>query len=179
MQNPSDRELALAAAAGRESAFKALIERHYDRIYKMAWQWTGTREAAEDIAQDVCVKLASAVRSFRAECKFTTWLYRVTYTATIDYLRMWQRRPQRETAEIIDLFGGQRAASPENDLLNRELWGKVRSLPPQQRDAVLLVYGQDLSHDEAAAILGCTGKTVSWHLHEARKRLKIQLVATG
>ena len=51
----------------------------------------------------------------------------------------------------------------------------VRALPDQQRDAVLLVYAQDFSHGEAAALMGCSEKTVSWHLHEARKRLKNQL----
>ncbi len=55
----------------------------------------------------------------------------------------------------------------------------MRRLPEQQRDAVLLVYGEDMSHAEAAAIMGCTEKTVSWHLHEARKRLKVRLGAVG
>jgi RNA polymerase sigma-70 factor (ECF subfamily) len=58
-----------------------------------------------------------------------------------------------------------------------ELWRAVRSLPDQQRDAVLLVYAQDLSHGEAAALMGCSEKTVSWRLHEARKRLRILLEA--
>ena len=52
-----------------------------------------------------------------------------------------------------------------------ELWDEVRRLPPQQRDAVILVYAEDLTHAEAAAIMGCTEKTVSWHLHEARKTI--------
>jgi RNA polymerase sigma-70 factor (ECF subfamily) len=65
----------------------------------------------------------------------------------------------------------------EVHLFHGELWDEVRRLPDQQRDAVLLVYGEDLSHAEAAAILECSEKTVSWHLHEARKRLKAKLGA--
>jgi RNA polymerase sigma-70 factor (ECF subfamily) len=67
------------------------------------------------------------------------------------------------------------APEAEDAVAGQDLWRAVRSLPPQQRDAVLLVYAEDLSHAEAALILGCTEKTVSWHLHEARKRLKIIL----
>jgi RNA polymerase sigma-70 factor, ECF subfamily len=51
----------------------------------------------------------------------------------------------------------------------------VRALPDQQRGAVLLVYGEGLSHAQAASVMACSEKTVSWHLHEARKRLKTQL----
>jgi RNA polymerase sigma-70 factor, ECF subfamily len=55
----------------------------------------------------------------------------------------------------------------------------VRRLPPQQRDAVLLVYAEDLSHAEAATVMGCAERTVSWHLHAARKRLRARLQAVG
>ena len=61
--------------------------------------------------------------------------------------------------------------------MGAQLWDQVRALPPQQRDSVLLVYAQDLSHGEAADILGCSEKTISWHLHEARKKLKATLEA--
>jgi RNA polymerase sigma factor (sigma-70 family) len=72
-----------------------------------------------------------------------------------------------------------KSRSPEDDLIGQELWREVRALPPQQRDAVLLVYGEDRSHAEAAEILGCSESTVSGHLHTARKRLKERLVAAG
>ena len=69
--------------------------------------------------------------------------------------------------------------TPEYDVIGAEIWQTVRALPAQQRDAVLLVYGEDMSHAEAAAVMGCSEKTVSWHLHEAKKRLKIQIEAVG
>ena len=53
------------------------------------------------------------------------------------------------------------------------------ALPNQQRDAVLLVYGEDMTHAEAANVMGCSEKTVSWHIHEAKKRLRILLEAVG
>jgi RNA polymerase sigma-70 factor (ECF subfamily) len=56
-----------------------------------------------------------------------------------------------------------------------EIWTAVQELSPKQRDAVMLVYSEGLDHGEAAEVLGCSESTVSWHLHEARKRLKIIL----
>jgi len=144
----NDQALAEKAAGGCRASFAALIERHYDRIYRLAWRICGSRAQAEDIAQDVCVKLATAIRTFRGDAAFSTWIWRITVTTASDRLRAANKVTVLEPS---------------------------RALPDQQRDAVLLVYGEDLSHAEAAGIMGCREKTVSWHLHEAKKRLKIQL----
>lgn len=179
----SDHALALAAAAGDEGAFVALIERHYDRFHRLAWRWCGSRTEAEDVAQDVCVKLGQAIRSWRAEAAFSTWAYRIVYTTATDRLRARQRLRLVEPSKMATLVEMRAESdtqpSAEVHILHGELWDEVRRLPPQQRDAVLLVYGEDLSHAEAATIMQCTEKTVSWHLHEARRRLKTRLEAMG
>jgi RNA polymerase sigma-70 factor, ECF subfamily len=174
-----DEALARAAAAGCRASFSALIARHYDRVYRLAWRWAGSRSEAEDIAQDVCVKLATAIKSFRGEAAFTTWLYRIAFTTATDRLRARQRIIPFAPSDMSALLDGAGADTPESNVIGAELWATVRALPDQQRDAVLLVYGEDLSHQEAAVIMGCSEKTVSWHLHEARKRLKVQLEAVG
>ena len=179
MTGEQDDELAARAAAGDRRAFAALLERHYDRIYALAWRWSGARDRAEDIAQDVCVKLAQVVGTFRGEAAFTTWLYRLAYTTTIDSLRSTQRLLPLDTSQVLALVETPDGATPEDDVMGAEIWRTVRALPGQQRDAVLLVYGEDMSHAEAAQILGCTEKTVSWHLFEARKRLKTLLDAVA
>ncbi len=174
-----DEGLARAAAGGDRQAFAALVERHYDRFFRLAWRWTGTRTEAEDIAQDVVVKLATAIRSFRGEAAFSTWVYRIAFTTATDRLRTRQRILPFAPSDMQALVDGDAMDTPTDPADGRELWAAVRALPDQQRDAVLLVYGEDLSHQAAAALLGCSEKTVSWHLHEARKRLKIKLTATG
>ena len=180
----TDETLAARAAGGCRASFGELIERHYDRIYRMAWRWSGQRDRAEDIAQDVCVKLASAVGGYRADAKFTTWLHRIAYTTMIDQRRISQRTVPVEPSEIIRLVDdGAQSQSAEEAITAadnaRELWTAVRALPPQQRDAVLLIYGEDMSHAEAALIMTCSEKTVSWHVHEAKKKLKLSLKAAG
>lgn len=172
MTDETDNELAARAAAGDRAAFACLLERHYDRLHALAWRWTGSRDRAADVAQDVCVKLASAIRTFRGDAAFSTWLYRLAYTTAIDSLRAGQRIVPLSASHVSALMELSDPVTPEDALDGQDLWAAVRALPGQQRDAVLLVYGQDLSHAEAAAIMGCTEKTVSWHVHEAKKRLK-------
>lgn len=183
MSQESDETLSKRAGEGCRASFSALLERHYDRIYRLAWRWSGSRDAAQDIAQEICVKLAGALRTYRGEAAFTTWLHRIAYTTAIDHLRVNQRTLAVEPSEIIRLVD----ASGDNpgpdsgpgEVFGQELWDAVRALPPQQRDAVLMVYGEGMTHAEAAALLECSEKTVSWHIHTAKKRLKILLEAVG
>jgi RNA polymerase sigma-70 factor (ECF subfamily) len=173
----NDQALAQKAAGGCRASFAALIERHYDRIYRLAFRLCGSRAQAEDVAQDVCVKLATAIRSFRGEAAFSTWVWRITFTTANDQLRAGQRMVPLEPSKIVTLMdaGQEHAPPPDEVVVGAEIWEAVRSLPDQQREAVLLVYGEGLSHAEAASVLGCREKTVSWHLHEAKKRLKTRL----
>jgi RNA polymerase sigma-70 factor, ECF subfamily len=175
----SDEDLAARAAGGCRASFAALIERHYDRIYRLAWRWSGSRDKAEDIAQDVCVKLAAAIRGYRGDAAFTTWLHRIAYTTAIDHLRSGQRMTAVEPSEIIRLIDSEIEYAAPDDSSGQDIWVAVLGLPPQQRDSVLLIYGEDMSHAEAATVMGCSEKTVSWHVHEAKKKLKILLKAVG
>lgn len=172
-----DEVLAERAKDGCRDSFAALIARHYDRIYRLAWRIAGSQGQAEDIAQDVCVKLAVAIRGFRGDAAFSTWIWRITYTTAADWQRAARRVTTLEPGRVVALMDAspERAPSPEDEVIGAELWTAVRALPKQQREAVLLVYGEGMSHSEAASVMGCREKTVSWHLHEARRRLKTQL----
>lgn len=171
----SSEELARRAGMGDAAAFADLVAGHYDRIFRLAWRFSGSQDRAEDIAQDVCVKLATAIKTFRGESAFSTWLFRLVYTTATDALRKTQRFTLVEPSKMQDLAETADHVTPEQQHIDGELWQAVRCLPPQQRDAITLVYGEDLSHAEAAAIMACTEKTVSWHLHEAKKRLRKML----
>lgn len=173
----TDSDLAQRAAAGDRAAFAALASRHYDRVHALAWRWSGAQGEAEDIAQETMVKMAGAIRNFRGDCAFSTWAYRIAYTTAVDHIRARSRVVALAPAQMQELAEAADCDSPEDAALGQELWRAVRALPEHQRDAVLLVYGEDMTHVEAAALMGCSEKTVSWHLHEARKRLKISLEA--
>jgi RNA polymerase sigma factor (sigma-70 family) len=159
------------AKNGDRSAFSELIEGHYDFIFRTACKWTGKRSDAEDIAQEVCIKLATAIRSFDGRSAFTSWLYRVTINMVRDMQRSTSRRGRTVDAFTLvhpeDDPGGQEEATTA-----RQLWQAVSALPDKQREAIMLVYAEDMNHADAAEIMGCKEATVSWHIHEAKKTLR-------
>ena len=165
-----DSSLIAAAQAGNRDAFASLLEKHYDRIHGLAWQLTGSRADADDVAQDVCCALVEKIGSFRGEAKFTTWLTGITWNACRDLRR--RRRSFSAFSERLAVLAGI-AAAPDGRDLHDLLWLKsaISRLKPALRDTVVLVAGQQLTHGEAAAILGIAEATVAWRMHEARRIL--------
>lgn len=168
MGRRTDDKLVTAAAAGDRQAFEALLRRHYDRVHGLAWQLTGSRADADDIAQDVCLTLVEKLASFRGEAKFTTWLAGITFNACRD-----SRRRRRSFGGMIErltvLAGISEAPSDPHDAL----WLKsaIARLKPALRDTAVLVAGQQLTHAEAAEILSVAENTVAWRMHEVRRLL--------
>ena len=168
--NDPDSALVAAACAGDREAFAALLERHYDRIHGLAWHLTGSRTDADDIAQDVCCALVEKIGSFRGEAKFTTWLCGITFNACRDW-----RRKQRSFwvfSEKLAVLAGIAAAPDGRDLYDA-IWlqSAISKLKPALRDTAVLVASQQLSHAEAASILGVAEATVAWRMHEVRRIL--------
>lgn len=164
------------ARAGNRSAFGLLIEQNYDFIHRIAWRWSGNRNDAEDIAQDVCIKLGSAIRQWRGEGLLRTWLYRMTLNAARDHLRRHAREKRKAEAYHRELLSDAPPPDAGDDDVSA-LWAAVKTLPDKTADAVLLVYGEGLNHAHAAEVLDCAEATVSWHIHDAKKRLKRMLRA--
>ena len=171
MDEVTDEALARRAAAGDRDAFAALIERYYDHIYRLGVRMmSGNAEDAADLAQDVCVALPAKLGSYRGESKFTTWLHRVVVNAANDAWRrraVWHRS-ERGAAEIEAL-----ARSGETDAECDRLW--LRQALGHLSEAlwstaVLVLSG--LSHAEAGAVLEVSESTVSWRMHEVRRRLR-------
>jgi len=165
-----DGSLVSAALAGDRAAFEELIRKHYDRIHAIAWQMTGSRADAEDVAQDVCCTLVEKIGSFRGEAKFSTWLCGIVFNACRDHHR--RRRGFQGFAQKLTVLAGLTQGPDGRDLHDR-MWieSAISRLKPAFRDTVVLVAGQQLSHAEAAEILGVTESTVSWRMHEVRKML--------
>lgn len=173
-----DETLVAGAIAGDRAAFAALVERHYDYVYRVAYRLAGNRADAEDIAQEVCVRLGRAIRGFKGAGRFTTWLYALTLNAVRDMARKGAREARKAKEYGAQaLIDGEVAEEPD-DAAGR-LWAAVRQLPDKQRDAVTLVYGEGLSHADAADVMGLAEPTVSWHVHEAKKRLKQMMASAG
>jgi RNA polymerase sigma-70 factor (ECF subfamily) len=169
----SDRELVRLAREGDSSALERLFERHYRTAYRVAYRWCGTPQDAEDVAQEAFIKVARGLSSLRESSSFTTWLYRIVVNTATDLhrrsaarIRLAEEAGRRSTTEAQAA-----AAAPSVDCDSDRAWDAVGALPQKQRTALLLVFGEGLSHREAAAVMGCPEVTVSWRIHQARKKL--------
>ncbi len=165
-----DAGLLVAAIAGDRDAFADLLRRHYDRIHGLAWHLTGSRADADDIAQDICCALVEKIGSFRGDAKVTTWLCGITFNACRDLRR--RRRSFSGLAEKLTILAGLAAAPDGRDLYDA-IWLKsaIARLKPVYRETAVLVVGQQLTHAEAAEILGVAEATVSWRMSEVRRML--------
>lgn len=166
----SDEDLALAAAGGDRAAFAALVERAYDRVFRLTFRLTGNRAEAEDLTQDICVALPGKLRGFRGEAKFSTWLYRVAVNAVHD-----ARRKAASRARAGDGWGDVERARQADaaEAVEARVWlnAAMTGLGDDLRDTVVLVL-EGLSHAEAGAALGISEGTVSWRMAEVKKRLR-------
>lgn len=167
----SDEDLARAAAGGDGAAFGALLDRHYDRLFGLCWRLTGDRTEAEDLTQDICAALPAKLRGWRAEARFTTWLYRVVVNAAHD-----MRRRQATRARAAQGWGDWEIARAEAIAEEREALGwltaSMQRLSPELRDTVALVLGEEMTQAEAGAVLGVSEGTIAWRMSEVKKRLK-------
>jgi RNA polymerase sigma factor (sigma-70 family) len=166
----SDPDLALAAANGDGAAFALLLDRHYDRLFGLCYRLTGNRAEAEDLTQDICAALPAKLLSYSAKSKVSTWLYRVAVNAAHDRRR--RQATHRRHAEgwgdwELDRQAGMAETADQIDWLHRAM----THLPDDLRDTLALVL-DDVTHGEAAQILGVSEGTISWRISEAKKRLR-------
>jgi len=166
-----DETLASAAAGGDRTAFTALAERHYDRIYALAYRLCGNRADAQDLAQDICAALPAKLRGWRGEARFTTWLYRVVMNATHD-----MRRRQTVRSKAASGWGDWEISRQDEIAQQAQaldwLSETMRQLPVELRDTVALVLGCEMTQAEAATVLGLSEGTVAWRMSEVKKRLR-------
>ena len=166
-----DETLVMAAVSGDRAAFAALVTRHYDRIFGLAWRLTGSKAEAEDLAQDICAALPHRLRGWRGEAKFTTWLYRVVVNAAHD-----ARRRAAVRTRAADGWGdweiARQASMTEERAAQDWLSEAMTRLPAELRDTVALVLGEEMTQAEAGAVLGLSEGTIAWRMAEVKKRLR-------
>lgn len=173
---PFDLKIVEKAKAGDRGAFRQVLESHYSMIVRVAYRFLGNQADAEDLAQDVCAALPAKLASFRGESSFSTWLYRVVVNACRD--------AHKKTRSHMALEHGymemeKHVTAEEQEAARKSAWlyRALGTLDANLRETALLVIAEEMSHAEAAAVLGVAESTVSWRLMEVRKVLK-QLVDT-
>jgi RNA polymerase sigma-70 factor (ECF subfamily) len=167
--------------AGDHAAFDVLVERHYKRIYELAYYFVRDVEDAYDITQDVFLRVFNSLANFKGDSSFYTWVYRIASNACVDYRRRRSRRQGVElTEELIQRDDVQslvvRERAPYQQALDRELDTVIRNavsqLPDKQRQVFILRHYEQLSLQEIATVLGRGLGTIKAHLFHATRAMR-------
>jgi len=167
---PSDEALAAALKAGHRYAFRALYERHKDRMLRLALRITGERADAEDAVQEAFLVIFEKAERFDGRSSFATWLYRITVNASLQVRR--RRGVAAPEGGVTPLA---LPADPERAEALRALDREVQALPLRQRMVFTLHLVEGFSLEETAAVLGIAPGTARYHLFAARNRLQERL----
>jgi RNA polymerase sigma-70 factor (ECF subfamily) len=172
----SDERILARVRAGETRRFQELVLRYQDAIYGLAVRFVGNPSEAQDIAQEVFLRVHRGLEGFKGEARFSTWLYRITFNLCSDALRR-RRRPDRASVSLEDAGEIQdRRAGLEQGILDNEQRRAVRAalegLDEKYRAVLILLYYQELSYEQIAAVLQCPLKTVETRLYRARRQLR-------
>ena len=178
-----DLVLVNRAKAEDSAAYDALIRRYQDRIYATVYHMTSNHEDANDITQETFIKAYRALKSFKGDSSFYTWIYRIAVNKTINFLKTRKNRVHMSLNDLDfhaendpDLVALISENTPRRDLNLSELQEKLneamQKLSETHRIVVTLHDVQGLSHDEIAKIIGCNVGTVRSRLFYARQQLQ-------
>jgi RNA polymerase sigma-70 factor (ECF subfamily) len=182
-EDAEDIRLMGLAAAGDMAAFEHLVERHQRLVIGTVGRMLGTQSDAEDIAQQVFVRVWKNLKRYEPRAKFTTWLLKITRNLVFNELRRRSRHPavplQSETDEAERPLKDEHAVAPDATLLEHELQEAVDAaiarLPETQRMAVILRRYEELSYEEIAEALEQSVSAVKSLLFRARTELRESL----
>jgi RNA polymerase sigma-70 factor (ECF subfamily) len=174
-----DAELLQAIAGGDRSAFDRLSRRHLDRAYGVALRMTGSRADAQDVVQDVFLRLWQRPDAWRpGQAQFSTWLYRVVVNRCLDL----KRRPKGTDLDSVE-EPQDPDANAEDSLLDAErsraLDSAVNQLPERQKAAIVLTYTAGLRNAEAASAMDISVKAFEALLVRAKRELRDFLAGQG
>ena len=173
-----DHELLALGQDGNSQAFAALVERHTERFYRLAFRYLQNKESAEDVVQDAFLKLWENPALWQPErnSKFTTWFYRVVVNLCLDLRK--RKRPDAldDETSVID----EREPADETMIRAQEqkaLEKAIGALPERQRTALNLCFGEGLTNQEAAEVMGLNLKALQSLIMRAKATLKQRMKA--
>ncbi|MEK6787016.1 MAG: sigma-70 family RNA polymerase sigma factor [Nitrospirota bacterium] len=180
---PDDAQLVARSLKQDHEAFGQLIDRHASVIVNLAYRMVGNRAEAEDLAQEAFLAAFKALSTFRADSKFSTWLYRIASNKCKDWLRA--KRPGMgqqdvDIDEVLDIHVAEEQ-TPERLLSQQqvalELEQAIQRLPPLYREAFVLKHVEGMSYEEMEEILGVNSDTLKMRVYKGRLKLSRELAA--
>ena len=175
IEQEAEKALLAQWQEGDQESFSQIVKAYLPKVVQLAYRYLKDRSLAEDVAQEIFLKLYQNPTAWRPTARFSSWLYRVTFNACTDQWRKRKRNPESEllTDQEISI-----TSAPDTSLINKETAQLVQqaidSLPEDQK-RVILLYQERLSYEQITEILGCSVKAVERRLYRARQKLRKQL----
>lgn len=181
-----ENKLVNKAVKGDNSAFEALMEKHMGIIYNIALRMAANQDDAEDMTQEIMIKIFRSLGSFKGNSKFSTWIYRVAVNTCLDELKKKKNKKHLSLDAEISGDDGENqieikddSPSPEKLAEQNELRdmvaAAVKLLSDEHRAVIVLRDIRGMSYNEIAGILGCSDGTVKSRISRARAQLKMIL----
>jgi RNA polymerase sigma-70 factor, ECF subfamily len=183
----TDEELVARSVGGDTDSFNQLIKRWEKPIYALAYRTIGREEDARDVVQETFLRAFRGLGGFKGQAKFSSWLYRIALNLCRDWMRRERRAPvvaAPDGVDLIELAGEGDAAVRADDLvvrkdLSRAVAAAMRTLPEEQRAAIVLKEYHGLTFQEIADLLGCPLSTVKTRLYQGMTVLRRELDRSG
>ena len=181
-----DQQLVKRAQLGHLEAYDELVRRYQERIYATIYHMTANHEDANDLAQETFIKAYQALKSFKGDSSFFTWVYRIAVNKTINFLKQRKNKTHMSLNDLDfnaehdpDLVALVSDKTPRRDVnlieLQQKLNGAMQKLSEVHRLVVTLHDVQGLSHEDISKIMGCNTGTVRSRLFYARQQLQAYL----
>jgi RNA polymerase sigma-70 factor (ECF subfamily) len=189
MRDESDEGLMLRYKAGDVRAFELLLARHRKPVFNFLLRSAGNAAQAEDLLQEVFLRVIKGAHGYERQAKFTTWLYTIARNLCVDAARRGKHRQAKSLdaplgtddpngATLLDVVED-KTAGPDHRVLDKELSGKlyaaIAKLSEEQREVFLMREFQDLPFKEIAVIVGCPENTVKSRMRYALEKLRQEL----
>ncbi len=174
---PSDKEIISKVLQGDQQAYGELITRYQNYVFTLTMRMVRTREDAEEIAQDVFIKAYRSLADFRGDSKFSTWLYTITNTTCITFLRkkklVIHSLDHEKVFEVADSRNSSFNANLVEQRSRQNMVNEaIARLSPDDAEVITLFYKAEQSLEEIGKIMRLEPNTVKVRLHRARQRLK-------
>ena len=172
-----DRQVIEACRQGDRAAFQLLFETYKDKVFSIAvYSSGGDRSVADDVTQQIFLKLFTAIRQFRGDSEFTTWLYRLVVNACLDERR--RRKRLLPLGETVAMKSSDRKSQEKQYArleISEVVQAAIAELKPKFRLPILLKYIEGLSYEEIASVMGCSKGTVASRLNRGHSQLAKRL----
>jgi RNA polymerase sigma-70 factor (ECF subfamily) len=174
MQNDQDLVIQFQQSSQKEAAFTLLLKKHQQKVYYQIKRMVNDHDDADDIAQQVWIKVWNKLAGFKMESEFSTWLFRVAYNETLNFIEKKKKHSSHNLSEDLMDYENASASTdhPKSTEIQIALEQAIKQLPEKQRYVFMLRYFEELSYDKIAEVTGTTVGGAKANFHQALKKME-------